>query len=228
MMRCRFGMSALLAAVLAIGLSCVGTEVGNPADDEEAEITIEFDVVEAGQRHSLTLASGLEFDELWMVVDELEVKFGPDCGEGLVLEANAFAVEFVSQRSYPALPQFVLPVGEYCAVEFEIREAEPHELAEGVPAALAGRSALMRGTLADGRAFELTSTSDEGISLDQFLDLPAGQSTVGLTLAPDLWWTADQMREAVDDPVAINEETNPELYEAFEDSLADSFGLRRP
>lgn len=225
MMRCRFGMSALLAAALAMGFGCVGTEVGNPADDA-AEITFEFDVVEASQRQGLTLASGLEFDELWLIVDELEVEFGPNCEESRVLEANAFAVEFVSQRSYPSLPQFTLPAGEYCGVEFDIRVAEPDELAADVPAALASRSALMRGRLADGRAFELTSASDHEISLERVFELPAGRSTVGLTLAPDLWWTVDQMREATGDPVVIDEAANPELYDSFEDLLEDSFGLQ--
>jgi hypothetical protein len=221
-------MSALLAVVLATGTGCVGTEVGNPAESDEAEITFEFDVVEAGHRQGLTLASGLEFDELWMIVDELDVNFGPNCEETLVLEANAFAVEFVSRRSYPSLPQFLLPAGEYCGVEFDIRVAEPNELAEGVPAALASRSALMRGRLADGRAFELTSASDHEISLERVFELPAGRSTVGLTLAPDRWWTADQMRDADGDPVTIDDASNTDLYEALEDALEDSFGLRNP
>ena len=161
----------LAPSLLALG-SCGprgGTDVGNGAN-------VTFDVHGYERKEpatkSLTLGSGDVVDELWIAVEQFQVRKGANCsdsddenGEEPVAQ-GPFIAEVIEGGIVGGLPSGMLDPGAYCRVRLDLHELEKDEVPAGAPAELAGATVFMRGTRADGVPFTVTSKQSFEFRLD--------------------------------------------------------------
>ncbi len=211
-------ISATFAMLLGFG-ACVGTEIGNPQDGVESEVTVKLQGIERGESRSLTLSNGIEIREAWLVVEEVRFRQGVFCDEKIQTEFQEINVmDLISGAEYPGYEETRLSSGSYCRLEIMIGDVGIDELPEGAPQELADLSILVRGTSPEGRDFEVRYDSSETIEFHGIFTLePDLQALMGVFFL-DQWLTPEQL-ESVDvedeDIVVISDDETPEILEEF-------------
>ncbi len=214
MVRYQRGRLTAATGLLAIALSCVGTEVGNPQD---AEVSLEFQGVVASSSTALTLASGIELREAWFVFEEIEIKGGADCDEEAETEfAGVNVVDFISGAQYPGYDLSLIEPGSYCQVNLHIESFEIDDLPRQAPSELADLTILIRGQRSDGKHFELSTGSGEALVLEGAFELMAGREKLFVAFAVNQWLLEEELNEAEgDEMIYINSDDNPEIFAEF-------------
>ncbi|MGM0557869.1 MAG: hypothetical protein ACQEVA_15900 [Myxococcota bacterium] len=223
----RWKIAYVLAGSLLMA-SCVGTEVGNP-QDENADVSVQFTGVEQPPPNALTLSSGVRIDEAWLVFSEASVELASQCDEdGEIDVEQPFAVELVGGSELPAPNMFTRPQGSYCRFELELDALDAADLPEDVPAELVNTSVLVRGARADGTPFELRSTTDESIAIEGDFAFDRTEESLLVAFALDRWF-ADAGLDALTatDPIVIDDEVNSTVLEIINESIPKSALLIR-
>lgn len=197
-----------LAPVLVLGLSvsCVGTDVGNPPDDErEVAATLEFAAYdgpvedEAELAAALVLEDGSEIDSAWFVVERLAVRPASDCSQrGERVVGGPFVVDLVQRKVYPNPPVLTREREELCLLKLTLGPVK--ELPPQAPDRLAGRSFVTSGAAVDGTPYQL-ATSDSRTLVYAGTSLVADDHVRFVaTFVPRLWLTGVGFENLPDPP----------------------------
>lgn len=241
-------LNLVCASVLLFG--CVGTEVGNPAQNnnvpETTEVSIEFVGYQDLTRNALSLENGIEIEEAWVVFDELRFQ---ECLDDDNTEREdeeqiddeesgrnddhtetgwlgPGVVELTSGQEYPALLATMTP-GNYCGIEFDVKPAERIELSPQSPTELGTASVLIRGRTPTGVKFELLGEIEAEFSLEGDIQMIAGEDAFLIGFALNKWFDADFFKETKGDPIIINTDQHSDWLETFENSFEESAVLYR-
>ncbi|MDX9720162.1 MAG: hypothetical protein RBU37_05415 [Myxococcota bacterium] len=147
----------MLSVVL---LSCAGTDVGNP---QSRELSVEFIGFDESAPNALTFDSGLVISELWLSLSALRLRDAALCEEeGDFYLHGPFLVELVSGREFPPLSTR-LELQSLCRIslDFALYAGSIPE----APDAMRDHSILIRGSSADGQAFEIALSRNEVVHL---------------------------------------------------------------
>lgn len=220
--------------IVALFTACSGTEVGNPATNDDAIAQLEFTAY-AGDPGGLTLASGVTIDEAWIVLNGARFLTSAECvegqeGEAEVIEEPTFAIELISGREYPSAPLRSMPPGSFCELRLDLTSTETAELPEGADAALSGHSLLVRGHRADGVAFTILMEEDEALELDARMmpfDLEKGEHSLLIGFAIDEWFINFDLSAQPNDELIIDEASQSELLDTFKENFQHSLRLFR-
>lgn len=155
-----------LALCAALVTGCVGTEVGNPQDDD-SQITVEFSADVFEDPRALTLANGIEIDEAWIGIEEVGLRETSRCEETDRFDDEArFAVELLAGSEVPRAPTLNQPATDFCRLELELESLEGEDAPAGLPEALSRSSIYVTGSLEDQTPFEAEIEFSETIRLD--------------------------------------------------------------
>lgn len=218
----------ILLILLTLLCGCVGTEVGNPEDTKTSNVSVEFSGYDSQQRGALTLASGVEIDEAWLVFDELRLREAANCDGGQEVDVDrAFAVELISGRELPALDGFARPATRYCRLELRFAESDIDALPSEAPAELDGLSILVRGSY-DGTPFVVRDDFSDRFRLDGSFTLSEEREPLLVAFALDRWLNASDFEAAAgDSEIVIDDSNNSDLLDLFRDRVRQSAGLFR-
>ena len=211
-------IGATVVMLLGFG-ACVGTEIGNPQDGVESEVTVKLQGMERGESQSLTLSNGIEIREAWLVVEEVRFRQGVFCDEKIQTDFQEInVVDLISGAEYPGYEETRLDSGSYCRVEIMIGDVELEELPAGAPEELADLSILVRGTSPEGRDFEIRYDSSETIEFHGIFTLePNLQALMGVFFL-DQWLTPEQLEDVnaeEEELFVISDDEAPEILEEF-------------
>ena len=159
-MICNRLIFCLVAALASSG--CVGTEVGNPQDNE-SEVTVEF-TAEPQDPRALTLSNGIDISEAWMGVEEVGLRESSRCEDSERFDDESpFAVELITGEEIPGAAMLTQTATSFCRLELELESVA--ESIPGAPEALGEASIYMIGTLEDGTPFEVLAEVTETVRL---------------------------------------------------------------
>lgn len=213
---------SIIAVIFALFLgagACVGTEIGNPQDDEESQVTVQVQGMELGAEGALTLSSGVEITEAWVVVEEVRFFTGAGCDQDLDSDFDTTSVvELISGTEYPGYDESTMVSGSYCRVEMTIGDIDVDDLPEEVPLEMQDRSILIRGTSPEGVAFELVYDSSETLELHGLFTLESNRQALFVIFALDQWLTPEQLDEVEEGEnglLLITDDTEPDILDEF-------------
>ncbi|HSU38808.1 MAG TPA: hypothetical protein VLJ38_04540, partial [Polyangiaceae bacterium] len=135
------------------------------------------------------------------------------------LNVRNFPIELFDPRGYQAI--FESAVTDFCSVGLDLAPA-PGSAA--LPD-LRGYTALLRGTRADGAAFELTSTLSTSFAFVSSSVLAADKLVLGVDLEQWLAGVDLDAATATDDLVLVNADANPEKLAAFDAAAGSALAL---
>jgi len=222
-------------ALLALS-ACAGTETGNPS----FKGSLGYDAYSSAPRSvALTQSSSekedaaLRVDNAWLVLGDVELLRGEDCaavaGSGMHVQGLGAGDHAAGQA--PVTP-FDLAAGQYCGARLPFVLAG-EKLPAQAPDSLRDESIVLRGSLADGRSFELRSASQAQVLLRAreasfLLDDDHSGVLIGFDVAK--WLGALDWSEAspdADGSLRVSEAQNEALLREFERALPDGVGLFR-
>ncbi len=213
-----------LAGLLIV--ACTGTEIGNPQDDEESEVSVQVQGLDRGTSGALTLTNGIEFEEAWLVLEDVEFRSGQECEETIATDFDAInAVELISGTEYPGYDMTLLPASSYCRFAIQLDEVELDDLPSGAPEELAGLSILVRGKSPAGIPFEVRYDDSERLEFHGRFTLAPPAQSLFTVFALNEWLTPEQLQKADDgtsDTIVIDDDTNTDLLEDFLAALQTS------
>lgn len=169
-MRAHAWFPILLACVCVVG--CNATDVGNP-EPEVPSASLQFAaIVDAGK--SLELDTGVTIDEAWMVLERVRYwqdNSGACTGDNRIDQNTALVVELITGREWPTPTGLAEVTGPLCRLDLDFTRYAPTDTftVTDAPDALIGQAVYIKGTLADGRAFDIQ------LSLEQLIALRALQ-----------------------------------------------------
>lgn len=215
-----------------LGLAaCVGTETGNPSFDG----TLSYNAHSTNPQRVALLEGApdeIVVDTAWLVLGD--VGFVPtdmcDPDAQPQVHAPGLGVGDHAPADAPATP-LSLAAGSYCGMHLPFVHAATAP--SSAPPELVDHSILIEGTLADGRAFRITSAFEGDLFLaasNVEFDMSAAQprALVGFDVATwlgDLSWASATSDS--DDIVRVDSINNDAILQAFEQSLARGTALYR-
>lgn len=224
--------NALCWLLCSLTGACAGTETGNPSFVGKLgydAYTSAPSVVGLSMALQGAEEPRLTVDNAWLVLGDVELLRGSDCAaEHHLAIAGLGAGDHAQGQAPPS--EFAFEPGSFCGVRLPFAPADT--LPDGAPESLRSESVLVRGKLADGRAFEIHSALQESLDLratagDFVLDSQHRGVLIGFDVAhwlSELSW--DSATDA-DDTVIVSEASNRELLEQFEAALPSGVALFR-
>lgn len=221
---------------------CVATDVGNPQTDGQTDVTqgeIEFEAYEAeALANALMLDDGVELTEAWLVTDRVVLKPCDDSGDTGDTETETdsedvedqlgsiTATELLTGTSYPASPLLNLSMADYCGFELRPSATDAAQLPQGAPDELSGLSMLVRGMRKDGTTFEVRSELEDSFDLDGGIHVDSGRvNRLVVGFAVNGWVNQRDLGPLTGEPIIISPDSNPTLYETFEETVSESARL---
>jgi hypothetical protein len=233
-------MKRLLPLVLAAPLAALscgprgGPDVGNGAtvsfDLSGYEAPVPTGTASPGQQ-AIVLRSGVHVDEVWVAVEKFHLVEATVCDDGADEETDfegPIIANLVDQTPGTSSPVAIVP-GSYCRLELELHEVAADELPAGAPAELAGAALFIRGTRSDGRPFTVRSKQKVDFRLEAS-DAPipiSGDNPLIVGIELGAMMTALDLGTLTDDPIVIDETTNPDRLAALEQALREAARLFR-
>ncbi len=197
----------LLAAAAALA-ACTGTDVGNPA----------VDVHFAG--YNLT-GPEAAVDQAIMQVERIRLRPADDCDGDAAIEIDGpFAVDLTTTTAIADLTDVELEAQAYCRLELRWHQDDDTDLAIEVAGEADGTPFAVRSRRND--ELRLEATEADGFTI--------GEATSALFVAFDLaaWLDGVDIASAVldgDGVAVIDDDTNSDLLDVFEDNVADAADL---
>lgn len=219
-------------AVLALS-GCVATDVGNPQTEPEVEAEVTLEAFEEELPNALNLDDGIELTHIWVATDRIDLTAceSADSEAELEDESEDAPSEFVEPTvtdlltgtSFPASPILALRGSNHCGFELRARPLLASELPAGAPADVAGASFVVRGLRKDGAPFLLRTTEAHEFELEGDIRLSADtRRRLSVGFAVNGWVRQADIGPLQGDPIRIDDETNTELLERFEDLVGES------
>jgi hypothetical protein len=222
-----------LVTLLVCLSACAGTETGNPSirgklsynaySSTPAVVALSAALEQTPEPKAL-----LTVDHAWLVLGDVELRSGADCATGPRVHGLGAGDHATGKHSETELE---IAAGSYCGLRFPFEYAK--DLPQGAPESLTKESVLMRGTLPDGRAFELHSQLQDSLDLratagEFVLDSEHADVVIGFDLARwlgELRW--EDATETTDGSVLVSADSNRALLEQFEAALPSGIALFR-
>ena len=133
--------------------ACVGTDTGNPPLSASLSARSSDPAVVISPAAGEVVVGGA-----WISLSEVRLTLGERCDH----LSEPYAVDVVGDLVV-GLPTAGIPETSICGVHVDLHA--PSELPAGAPDALADRTLLLVGRLADGRPFEISSALTRGINV---------------------------------------------------------------
>lgn len=225
--------STLVVLATALLVSCVGTHVGNPQEDqpEKVEVELNFDGFEETQQNALILDNGMQLHAVWLVLDEFRFRHADNCQEETSFDvAEPIVIDLLAEeRSYEA-PTFTKVAGEYCQLDLGFGQVDDSEaLPEEAPQELLGNSVLVKGRRTDGVKFYISANFGDEFFLDGAvenfrLEQDFESLVVGFALNE---WVNTASLDAIEgeDPIVIDTQSHAELLDEFHTAVKRSARL---
>jgi hypothetical protein len=223
--------------LLALAAGCIGTDVGNPGDDDggperpDADepgdtVVVDLDVALYDDAASL-LPSGARIELAWVNVGRVRLRRAGVCEDEVELDIRGpIPDDMLTPGAPEPLQGIELADDHYCRVDFEW---DPLEASPGgdVPPALVEHSFLIEGERGDGTPFVLRSDRGDEIRLDAVDDavgFPIDAATGALFVALDAealfaGIDLDAAQVGSDGVIRIDDDENDELIDRFEANL---------
>ncbi|QDG50924.1 hypothetical protein FIV42_09315 [Persicimonas caeni] len=226
----RITLHILLLVALLVP-SCVGTDVGNP-QDEQANVELEVAGYTETRSGALTLEDGLRIDTAWIVLSQFRFRSVDDCeDETLPYDVtDPVVVDLLADQPTYDAPLFTKPAGDYCKLDVGFSQVDADALPAGAPGELAGLSLFVEGARADGVEFRIEADLDDKFHLSGVLEdfELVGDQHLIVGFALDEWINESQLDNVSDqDPIVISSEENPEMMGSFKASIKRSARLFR-
>lgn len=228
-------------AFALVGVSCVGTDVGNPPGDDDRGVVsrLEFSSysdedggsdahapgVEAAGTNGQSIPNGLivagstRVEELWLAIEAIELILGPDCNAGEQRSvAGPFFVDLGRGEVYPDTPILGEEREEFCSIRLVL--AASKELPTGVPAELSGQSVWLTGETALGTPIQLSSGNVVRLDYDGSSFVVDGETEKVAFIAAfdrDEWFSGIDLQGTT--PVDIDDNGSPADVAAFVNQL---------
>jgi len=146
-------LGRVVSALVVVGASCTGTEVGNPVAEP-----VSVSLTARSSQGNVALASGGDEDaggstiiveQIWVSLGDARFVIDEDCSNRQSADRVVVDGPFVADiATGPTALAERLPQGEYCSVRVSLERAPATDA--GAPDALTGHSVLLRGHRADG------------------------------------------------------------------------------
>jgi len=225
----------LWTALAWLAGGCTGTETGNPSFSgrlgydaySSAPGVVALSAALSGENEREP-SSELSVANAWLVLGDVELLEGAECASQGAHVHGLGAGDHAAGQA-PST-EFELTAGRYCGVRLPLQVGGSDIPAEA-PESLHAESVVLRGQLADGRAFELHSRLQEELVLratdgDFAIDGAHAAVVIGFDVASWLgglsWQDADV---ASDGTVWVDADRNPDLLAQFEAALPDGVAL---
>lgn len=225
----------LFAVALLVSFAgCVGTDVGNPAQDDKDPATVEldFDSYEQTEQQALTLANGLTIDRAWVALGDLRFIEADGCTyDGLTDWDQPVVVELISGQLITGPPSITRDAGAYCGLHVEFDKDLGATAPAGAPAALADNAVIVEGTRRDGTSFVIRAPFNDKFRLGatgQPFTLEEGPQKMVVGFAINTWLDEVEL-DAIsgEDPILIDQTNHPDVLADFRRALKMSTGLFR-
>lgn len=224
-----------LAAALLV--SCVGTDVGNPPDDERTVIAaLEFatyepeadesgstaDSAPAGESSRALIVDGsTDITSLWLSIDSVVVTPAEDCRpESERVIAGPFYVDLLGGEVYPSPPILTEVPEAYCAIRLQLAPAK--EVPAEAPAALTGNSLWLEGATEAGTGLSIALDAKRRLNYaaeDFVVDGDDGERLRFITAFEPGGWL-DEVDVSAANPIEIDEMRSAAELAAFWSAFA--------
>lgn len=206
---------------------CVVTDVGNPQDNvEEDEATIvDFQAYESSIPNALVLDSGIEVTNAWIVIDEAEAETCEIEGtEQIEVDYEGpIAVDLISGESFPRGLNLSGAM-RFCELQIKV-DSTTETLPPQAPPELVGQSILVRAERADGVTVEILQNFELELRLRGEVEIQSMRRLI-VGFAANEWFSTDLVNaEAEDGVLRVDDDTNVELGEEFQERFRRSSGL---
>lgn len=227
------GLSKLPAALFLLTASCTlgggsGTETGNPLVRGKVSYAgVSSAPDQYGVREAASIAT---VDRAWLDLGGAKVSRSGNCGlqpaEDVALPALGIGDHAAGAHNFTA---YAAESAKYCSLGLPFERASD---AGTAPAAFAGHSLLLNGTLADGSAFSIASSDAPTVTLaasEQGFELDSSQPDVLIAFDFAAWLGSVDFKAATvsDGSIQIDDSSNTELLRALELSLPAGIALYR-
>jgi len=223
--------NALCWVVCSWLAGCAGTETGNPSfvgklgydAYTSAPSVVGLSMALQGSGNALVTV-----DNAWLVLGDVELQSGPDCAAEHVDIEGLGAGDHATGQAPPT--EFASEPGRYCGVRLPFAPSD--KLPDGAPNSLKTESVLVRGTLPDGRAYEIHSALQESLNLratagDFVLDSNHRSVVIGFDVADWLSELSWDDATTTDGSVIVSDSSNAALLAQFEAALPSGVALFR-
>lgn len=230
-MKKRAHVAIVLAALVGMS-ACVGTDVGNPGD-EEAEVEMHVTGYESGKKQqALNLPGETEVESIWLVVDEFRFQQASACGETERADhSEPLVVDLLADEPTYEPPHLTEPAGEYCRLDVGLAEGGVSRAPKEAPDALSEHGLVIEGQRAGGTDFRIEA--DLGgefylVGLDEHFDLAAESQSLVVGFGVDQWIDEedlDMVERSDGDTLVIDEKDHPDFIEEIQKRATRSAGL---
>jgi hypothetical protein len=230
----RGGVALGLATAIALLGGCGpqgGTDVGNGRTVKLQLQAYEDPAFTSAQ--SITTASGVRIDAAWIAVDRLRFVPATDCEEATteIDVEGPFVADLVGIGVLGGGPRFDVVSDTFCELRVGFHKLEPGTEPMGSPPALSDHSIVVEGVRTDGADFTVISDLNERIELESAdeagFTLPPGESPLFLAYEIASWVDALGLDALGAGPIIVDESTNADRLEPFEDAVKESARLFR-
>jgi hypothetical protein len=145
-------LGRVVSALVVVGASCTGTEVGNPvAEPVSVSLTARSshgNVALVSDGDEDAGSSTIVIEQVWVSLGDARFVIDESCSDQQVARVVVDAPLVADLATSPIVLTERLPQGAYCSVRVSLERAP--EADGGLPNALAGHSVLLHGRRADG------------------------------------------------------------------------------
>jgi hypothetical protein len=205
----RRALAARALTLLAVA-ACVGCSSGSDYTEGGGQV-----VIAPLSREPTSKAVTVDSAQLSLALLSLQAC----AADTSTLKVRNFPIELFHEPAYHAI--FESAVTDFCSVGLDLA---PAPAGDALPD-LQGYTALLRGTRADGAAFELTSTLSTSFAFVSSSVLAADKLVLGVDLEQWLAGVDLDAATATDDVVQINADTNPDQLAAFDAAVSGALAL---
>ena len=217
----------LVLAWLTAG--CTATETGNPVAEVQLSLTAGSSTTEVG----LGDAAGaqLQIEQAWVVLGDVRFVPSADCDAGGETRVEVPGPNAVDLIAAPTAFSFAVEDRDYCRVRVPLERAE--EPPSGAPSELEDHSVVLLGSLRDGTPVLVRSRDKREADVrSRGMPFRLGDVEQDLLLVFDLggWLEGVDLEGAElqeDGRLVVDDDSNRELLDAFEDNLRQSLELLR-
>ncbi|MFW5968151.1 MAG: hypothetical protein ACOCV2_11565 [Persicimonas sp.] len=230
-MRIRMHIVGVLALLLGSG-ACVGTDVGNPGD-EEAEVEMHLDGYDSSSdEQALKLPENTKLESAWVVTDEFQFQEADACGDNDEPDrTEPLVVDLLAEEPSYEPPLLTTPAGEYCRLDVGLAAEGSSELPDDAPEALDGHGLVIEGQRADQVDFRIEIALEEDVTLeglDEGFELVEDRQSLIVGFAINDWLDESELNglgQPDGDVLVIDETSHPDFVDDVSQAIPDSAGL---
>lgn len=223
-----------LAMVLILGVSCVGTDVGNPEEEplEEAEVELQFSGYEDVHPGGLMLAEQTRLVSAWIALEQFGFQRAGECSDEPSYDTSAaMTVDLLAADLSYEPPMITKKTGEYCRLNLRASPASKEMLPDSAPRELNRWPVVVVGERKDGVAFQINAELERGLGLAgaaQGFRLSEGPQRliVGFDLQS---WIDEESLAGIEgeEPIVIDKDNHSDVLDDFQKRVRRSARLFR-